>query len=755
MWLFEPVGTSPGGDAQRLGGETGVAALSLRSRCIAAVSGFLLAGTAAADAPGARDFQTYQPSVQATRIDTAEAPTIDGDISDAVWAKAPVIDEFYQLEPKEGAPASEKTVVRVLYDENNIYFAVYAYDHEPEKINATIKSRDGALAKDDLIRIYLDPYMSRRDGYAFEINPLGARLDSLIQNNNQYLTEWNTTWSAKSRIVSDGWMTEVAIPFRSISYDVARTDWGFDLFRLVRRKGERIRWSQIHNQQPSVDISKSGSLLGVSGIAQGVGLDVQVYGTLRFKHEWEAPTDDDLKFEPSGNLYYKITPALTGTLTMNTDFSATPLDERRVNTGRFGLFFPETRDFFLQDAAVFEFGGTNLNNSVNGRPFFSRNIGLVNGHAVDINVGGKLSGQIGDTGIGALLVSTRGNDTSDGQILAAARVTQPVLDQSKIGLIFTNGDPSGASENTVAGGDFQFRNSTWFGGNTFQADAYYERSFSSVSGDDDSFGAALLYPNEPFGARFNFKQIGENFDPALGFVNRTGIRSYDGAVSEHVVLNDDPNLRWWEVGTWFTYVTGLDDKLQSRENGISAGVMTNDTDILFINIYNDFEAVDSAFSLPHNVTVPAGDYTWTSANIHVETSVARPISFVGEIECCSFFNGDQIRTYLGVNWRPDSTFDIGLSHQFFNITMPTGDVEIQIYAMNLLVNFTPDMNIQTQVQYDNISENFGLSARYRWEFAPGSELFVALGESGQLINGNHYHSDTSQASIRIGHLMRF
>lgn len=732
-----------------------VLGFSWRGYCLTALAALSWSAVAAADAPGARDFRTYQPSVQATRIETNQAPTIDGDVSDAIWAKAPLIDEFYQLEPKEGAPATEKTVVRVLYDENNLYVSIYAYDDEPDKINATVKSRDGALAKDDVVRIYLDPYMSRRDGYAFEINPLGARLDSLIQNNSDYLKEWNTTWSAKSRIVKDGWTVEVAIPFRSISYDAARADWGFDLFRLVRRKGERIRWSQIHNQQPSVDISKSGTMHGITGIARGVGLDVQIYGTLRFKHEWEKPTDSDLKFEPSGNLYYKLTPALTGTLTFNTDFSATPLDERRVNTGRFGLFFPETRDFFLQDAAVFEFGGSNMNNSVNGRPFFSRNIGLVNGQSVDINAGGKLSGQVGNTGIGALLVSTRGTDTTDGQILSAARITQPVLDQSKIGLVFTNGDPTGASKNTVAGGDFQFRNSTWLDGDTVQADAYYERSFSSISGDDDSFGAAILLPNEPFSARFNFKQVGENFDPALGFVNRTGIRSYDAAMSEHVTLQDDPNIRWWEVGVWATYVTGLDNHLQSRENGISAGVMSNDTDIAFINVYNDFEGVDSAFSLPRHVVVPAGDYTWTSANIHVETSVARPVSIVGEIECCSLYNGSQLRTYLGVNWRPDSTFDIGLAHQFFNINMPTGDVEIQIYAMNLLVNFTPDMNIQTQVQYDNISEAFGLSARYRWEFLPGSELFLAMGESGQLTHGNHYHSDTSQASLRIGHLMRF
>ncbi len=354
--------------------------------CVALITTDVLADNA--PAPPARDFSTDQPIANATRIAVSDAPKIDGDVSDAVWSKAPAIDEFYQLEPKEGAPASERTVVRVLYDEDNLYFSIHAYDSEPDKVTASVKARDGNLARDDVFRIYLDPYMSRRDGYAFEINPLGARADSMIENNNNFLIEWDTTWSAKARRVDDGWMAEVAIPFRSLSYDAARADWGFDLFRLIRRKGERIRWSQIRNQMPSVDISRSGTLAGVTGTTQGLGLDLQLYGSLRYKHEWEPPREDDVHFEPSGNAYYKITPSLTGTLTFNTDFSDTPLDERKVNTGRFGLFFPETRDFFQQDASVFEFGGNNLSDKVNGRPFFSRKIGLGDGQTADIVAGG-------------------------------------------------------------------------------------------------------------------------------------------------------------------------------------------------------------------------------------------------------------------------------------------------------------------------------------------------------------------------------
>lgn len=727
------------------------------ARAGAALCAVLISNTVLADdalAPPVRDFSTYQPIANATRIAVSDAPKIDGDVSDAVWSKAPVIDEFYQLEPKEGAPASERTVVRVLYDEDNLYFAIHAYDREPDKVTASIKARDGDLSRDDVFRIYLDPYMSRRDGYAFEVNALGARADSMIENNNNFLIEWDTTWSAKARRVDDGWMAEVAIPFRSLSYDAARADWGFDLFRLIRRKGERIRWSQIRNQMPSVDISRSGTLAGVTGTTQGLGLDLQLYGSLRYKHEWEPPREDDVRFEPSGNAYYKITPSLTGTLTFNTDFSDTPLDERKVNTGRFGLFFPETRDFFLQDASVFEFGGNNLSNNVNGRPFFSRNIGLVDGLPVDIVAGGKVSGQFGSLGVGGLMVATEGTEQYDGQILSAARITQPVFGESELGIVFTNGDPTGLTENTVAGGDFQYRNSTWFNGNTFKADFFYERSFSDVYGDDDSFGAHFSYPNQPFSTRFSFKEVGENFFPALGFVNRPGVRDYDG----NVVWQPRPKdswVRWYETGLWSHVVTDLENDVETREGGTWFGFMTQSTDLGFVDLFHVYENVRDPFFLPRNVLVPAGEYEWTNAKLYVETAIGRPISVVAEVECCSYFEGDLLRTFLSANWRPDTSWEIGAQHSFYNIAMPTGDLEIQIWALNVTLNFTPDMQLKTQAQYDNVSEAFGMSARYRWEFMPGSEIFVALGESGDLLNGAHYRSSTTQASVRIGHLMRF
>ena len=212
------------------------------------------------------DFSTYIPTAMATRIEATEAPTIDGELNDPVWAKAQAIDEFYQLDPDTGQPGSERTVVRFLYDNQNLYVGIYAYDKEPDKIVATNRSRDGNLGVDDTVRIYLDPLNTRRNSYYFEMNAAGARADALIQNNTDYIREWNTIWSGKAMIVSDGFIVEMAIPFRDLAYDPSKPDWVLEFSRNIRRKGERIRWSSISAATYFADITRSGTLTGITGI---------------------------------------------------------------------------------------------------------------------------------------------------------------------------------------------------------------------------------------------------------------------------------------------------------------------------------------------------------------------------------------------------------------------------------------------------------------------------------------------------------
>jgi hypothetical protein len=714
---------------------------------------------AAEPPPLPRDFSTYIPTGQATRIEATDAPTIDGLLDDAAWAKAKVIDEFYQLDPDTGAPATEKTELRILYDSENLYVGIYNYDREPHLISNTQRSRDGNLGADDSVRIYLDPLNSRRNSYFFEVNAAGAKLDALIQNNSDFTKEWNTTWTAKAQIVDDGWIVEMALPFRNFAFDPEKPDWVFELFRTVKRTGERIRWSMISAATRGTDISRSGTITGINGIETGIGLDVQVFGSLRYRYDWPEPARSVTSFRASGNAFYKITPQLTGTLTVNPDFSDAPLDLRQVNTTRFNLFQPETRNFFLQDAATFEFGGKGftIGNDYmfpadNAQTFFSRNIGLANGLPVSIITGGKLSGEYGGIGIGALSVVTNGTgDTKRSQILNVMRLSAPI-GESKAGIVFTNGDPSGRSENTVAGADFQFRDSDFFPGKILQSDVYYQRSFSDTRGDDDNWGVALTYPNEPFFTEAHFKQVGTNFYPALGFVNRTAIRQYDGWA---VNRRRDWGWRFFDIGTSWYFVTDLANHLESRENGLWIGGQMPSQDEVYLRVFNSYEDVPATFRIAGKVPVHPGRYEWTNINGFIETTNARMISARVDVMCCSFYNGDYLRTDFRLDIRPSALIQLIPQYTYTQISLPTGDLNIHLFTSDVILNFTPDMQLFTQIQYDNISENFALSFRYRWEYEPGQELFVSVGQSAVIPGEPTFVPQSTQATIRLGRTYRF
>ena len=719
----------------------------------AALTAGMLLSAGAVCAQSAHDFATYRPTAQATRIDAREAPVIDGDISDPVWRKAKPIDQFYEIDPQQGAVPAERTVVRVLYDENNLYFAIRADD--PAPVTARVKQRDGSIDSDDAVRIILDPDMTRRNGYVFDVNPLGARREGLIQNNTDLIYQWNTLWSAKATITSQGWQAEIAIPFRSISYGT-RAEWGFDFVRQVRRKSEIIRWSSINKVIASQDISHSGTLAGIEGIRPGIGLDVQAFALARYERNWDAPHDGSgISFRPSGNIFYKITPSLTGTLTYNTDFSDAPLDQRKVNISRFNLFYPERRDFFLQDAAAFEFGGEalNVNMDPNGAPFFTRRIGIVNDSPVNMLGGAKLSGTYDDFGIGALSVMTAGGEGVGEQLLSAARVTMPVLEESKLGLMVTNGNPTGESENTLTGADFQFHKSDLFGDKIVKGDAYFERSYDSKLGNGNSFAFNLDFPNEPWKGLFRFKQVDENFNPALGWVARPGIRDYTSWIA-YRARPEDSYVRWWEVGFWDDAVTGLDNKAQTVFHYDPwFGLYTQDGDYFFFEAFEYTDRVP-AFDLPHDIVVPAGSYTNPSVHFRTETATARFISGIFDLQYGAFYGGKLLQIDTTVNLNPNDTFALGLRHITQQISVPNGNVSIHVASIDTSVNFTPDMQLRGQLQYDNISKNLELSFRYRWELQPGTELLVVLGDDATL-SGRYYQSHASTLSVRLGKTFRF
>ncbi len=695
------------------------------------------------------------------RIEPSEAPTIDGDLSDAVWEKATVIDDLKQRQPDYGAPPTERTVVRIMYDENNLYFSVYAYDSEPERVLVRAMARDGNTGSGDNFNLIIDPGLTRRNAYAFQVGASGGRGDALRLNNTIDLNQWNTIWEARTQLVPDGWVGEVAIPFRSISYIEGQSEWGFVFARTIRRKNENIRWGSTNPALPFTDVSEGGTLTGIRDVNVGLGLDIQPYVAFRAKHDWSAANDGaGLSATMGGNAFYRVTPSLTGTLTVNPDFSDAPLDIRQVNTTRFSLFLPETRSFFLQDAASFEFGGRLFrrdpedSQSNNARPFFSRNIGLVRGQPVSIVTGGKLSGEYGGFSVGALSVLTDKTPVGPGQLLSAMRMTRHVLSQSTLGFIVTNGDPTGLTDNSVVGADFQYRDSETLGGDTIQADLYYQRSYSSAVGNDDSLGVSLNFPNEPWFGDLTFKQVGADFTPALGFVNRPAMRLYDASGGYRLRFRNY-FLRTFDLTTRHQYFTDLNGQLESRMSLIRSSVQTSGDHFLSLGITDEFERLSAPFVVSRGKIVPVGDYRWTNLVAFWTTPAAEVLSFSAEVTCCSYYNGDSLQLFFTTNYRPNRFYELQASYNPFFIRLPGGDVDVHVASASGAVNFTPDMQIGFQAQYDNISRNVGFLARYRWEFTPGSEVLVALGQAALVLPQAGFRAQATQASIRLTHTLRY
>ena len=342
-----------------------------------------------------------------------EAPVLDGVLDDDAWAFATAIDDLHQIEPEEFAEPSQKSQIFVVYTKDALYIGAKFSDNEPDKIGAKVLRQGDFSFGEDTITVMIDPFNNERSGYAFDITANGVRSQAVYANVIGQNWSWRGIWHGESRITDEGWIAEIEIPFKTISFDPQNDTWGLNFARYIGRYQEIDGWvSANRDQNPAV----SGKVTGLKGLEQGFGLDA-VPGIRATESKNYISGVSTTETEPSLDLFYKITPALTGALTINTDFSGTGVDARQINLTRFGLFFPERRSFFLQDTDIFEFGliGDSDYRShstlsrverESGRPFFSRRIGLNgSGETVDINVGGKVTGRAGPWDIGMLAVN--------------------------------------------------------------------------------------------------------------------------------------------------------------------------------------------------------------------------------------------------------------------------------------------------------------------------------------------------------------
>lgn len=682
-------------------------------------------------------------------LPTTVAPIIDGNLHDVCWQSAPIVDEFTQVEPKQGAKPSERTEVRLLYNEDYLFIGVRCFDREPNRIVAKQMQRDADLGSDDYVAFAFDPFGGKRSGYLFKISPGGATQDALIGTETGVKTEWDTIWTGQAQIDKDGWTAEMAIPFKSISFDANATVWGWNVERVIQRKQEMVRWASPHQNKALTSLANLGQLRELSGIRKGLGLEIKPSAIVRHAEGPGAPTND-LIFDPAFDVFYSVTPSLTAAVTYNTDFAEADVDKRQVNLTRFPLFFPEKRDFFLQDANLFGF------NPYKGPiGFHSRRIGLgPRGEIVDLMYGGKLAGRVGNLDVGLLDVHVDDTVGVPDKHLGVARASYRLLEESSIGGMFTYGHPHRDTDNFLIGTDLTYRTSHLFDDKVFSAQSWAMKTETPGADDGEmAFGFSARYPNEPVNAEIFASQIDEDFNPALGFTKRKAARTYGGELG-YRWRPENGFIRSWGISTSPFLVTNLENVVETEALTLpSIDFLTESGDTLSLGATFNRENFVDGYEIYPGVFVPGADYRYNRGYATILASGHRPVSGFAGIDAGEFFDGHSRDYSAGIDWRATSHAYFGLEASLSDVDLPGGSFDVVVGSATANFAFTPSVSWNTIVQYDNASETVGLNSRFKWIVRPGSIVFLVVNYGFDV--QEHYRTLSTDIATKVVWSFRF
>jgi hypothetical protein len=704
--------------------------------------------------------QEYDGTFKTTSIvKTASAPVIDAFIDDPAWLEANVISDLHQVFPNEYDAPTELTEVRMLYTDTSIYVSARLYDKDASRIVAQVLRQGERARYDDHFAILLSPFNDGRSGYIFEVNPNGVRSEALFSGRT-FNYEWTSIWNTKATRDSDGWTIEMEIPISSLSFDPNSSAWGVNFIRRIGRKRETNGW--VSKNRTSLP-SSSGEVVGFEGLQQGVGLDVVPGLTLTESREYVPSTTVDTTFEPTLDVFYKITPELTGVFTMNTDFSSTETDARQVNLTRFNLFFPEKRDFFLQDSDLFEFGRVGIGTSAasnNGRPFFSRRVGLdENGQPLKIDAGLKLSGRAGPVSIGLLGVEQGASQTLDATKLLVARGSINVFSESDIGFILTDGDPTSNGNNRLMGLDFRYQNSTRPSGKLLESEVWYQKTETTgLVDDDEAYGFGIRQNSlNGLGYFLTYRNIGENFNPALGFVNKVGVNWVNSAVSyyhrprqgylRHIATR--VNMRRSN--------RKIDGSIQSQLIDLRIADMQNHQgDYLRIGYRSETEGLDSDFEISEGVVIPAGEYTFATPRIELGTGAHRKVYATLVASSGDFYTGTYTNITPSLTWRPTSNVLLNTGLSINEVSLPEGEFTKELLNLRSEIAFSNTLSWITFAQWDNGSNKIGINSRLHWIPTAGREIYLVVNNAlFEEDEDNNFTSEVASLTLRVNYNYRF
>jgi hypothetical protein len=608
---------------------------------------------------------------------TYESIEIDGDLTEDDWQHAESIDEFVQIEPYEGEVSSQPMEVRILYDTENIYFGFTCFDSEISKLVANEMRRDSRdLHENDTVFLILDTYDDKRSGFFFRMNALGAIQDRAVTNSGDTLNrDWDAVVECKSKINDTYWTSELSIPFSQLRFKQSdQIVWGMNTGRELARNQEEVIWVPVpasYGGMAKYRTANLGRLVGISDVAPSRNLEVLPYilpGVTQI-NENDAGLETDGKFKMGVDVKYGITSNLTADVTYNTDFAQVEADEEQVNLTRFSLFFPEKRPFFLEGAGLFDFG---IPRSSYRRPppmllFYSRRIGLAEGNAIPIIFGGKASGKVGSYGVGFLNVLTdkfHDANTEDDPLdvprtnYSVMRITKDIASGSRIGMIAVNKDEIG-DYNRAGGFDFEYRPN-----DSMDVRGMWSRTFEpGLSGQNNAWYLGSNWRSNRFRLEGSYTDIAEGFNPAVGYVRRTGIRHFRGE-ARWVPMPQRFGIRQIWTGPEVNYILNHNNELEEWDISYTNWFEFDSGDYILFNGKRTFERLNDVFDFRDGVEVPIGDYSSNSYHVRLSSSDSRPISTTlgGGIE--DFYNGEVRRAYIQTTFKPNGHLSVSAQYQF-------------------------------------------------------------------------------------------
>jgi hypothetical protein len=682
------------------------------------------------------------PVLQAVRL--AAPPVVDGEVlEDPAWSGVPAADTFWQTTPDAGEPASERTELHIAFTADNLYVALVARDREPAGIVVSGSRRDASLDDTDSLQLVFDTYLDRQNGFVFGTNPAGIEYDAQLVREGSteqgFNLNWDGAWTVRTQTGAFGWSAEFEIPWKTLRYGNARAQtWGLNVQRNIRRHKESAYWARLERQYGLARVSSAGTLAGLEPPSQrNLKLTPYVLGeTLD-----TASSDGEARGRVGGDLKWSATPSLTLDLTVNTDFAQVEADEQQVNLNRFDLFFPEKRPFFLENSGFFTMG-------VSGETelFFSRRIGIgPDGQVVPILGGGRLSGRTLGLNVGLLNMQTkRVAGVTPAQNFTAARLEKELPNRSGLAVLFTNRTATGEDSQDGDTGRTYGAEGRWGLGRYAQVSGYAAKTDTpGVHADDTAFRGGFSWNSPALEAGLDYSDVGEGFDPQVGFLSRSGYRKPSAYVFHRRRMNGKLGLQeirphasyegfWKPDGFQESGFLHVDNHWEWR-SGFEVHTGGNFTR----------EGLREPFEIAEGVVVPPGTYDHGEFQLVVITNQGRALSFDGTAVVGGFFGGHRRSLSPSIKARYGEALNLELGYERNDVELPGGSFDTNLARARLSWSWTPRIFLQGLVQYNDQAELWSANLRFGWLSSANTGLFVVYNENRDILGPGSAFRDRS------------